>query len=328
LLDKTRSLRYDDPARMLFFAELAALAAGSLPAERYGQEPVEDMRARAWAELANARRVSDDLAGADEAMTAAVAHLQHGSGDLLLLARLMDLTASLRTAQRSFAEAFRLLDSAFLLYKACGERHLAGRTLISKGIYAGYKDDPREAVRLLSAGLSMIDPSREPELVLTAAHDLTWWVADMGQVEEARQLLRQTRPLYELEPGRMNRLRLRWLEGKIAAGRSQLAEAEAAYREVREGFARQELPYQQALASLDLAMVWVQQGKTAETRAIVEEMVLAFRALRIEREVLVALLLLRDAAVHERATLELVQLVANLLKPLGQAPPARTDPRP
>src|SRR4051812_27131834 len=61
LLEKSWSFRYDDPQTMLHLAELARETSDRLDSEIYGSEPVADLQARAWGELANSYRVADDL---------------------------------------------------------------------------------------------------------------------------------------------------------------------------------------------------------------------------------------------------------------------------
>ena len=46
---------------MVSLSKAACLAADSLDFRRYGRKVVADLRARAWAELANAYRICDDL---------------------------------------------------------------------------------------------------------------------------------------------------------------------------------------------------------------------------------------------------------------------------
>ncbi|HTQ79171.1 MAG TPA: hypothetical protein VMM92_04185, partial [Thermoanaerobaculia bacterium] len=80
LLSASRELRHQDPEGMVF---LAALAVGV--AERIDRQAtpvvVADLRARAWAELGNARRVANDLVGAEAALERSLACSEEGSND-------------------------------------------------------------------------------------------------------------------------------------------------------------------------------------------------------------------------------------------------------
>jgi hypothetical protein len=114
-----------------------------------------------------------------------------------------------------------------------------------------------------------------------------------------------------------------WLEGLIAAGRGEADDAERLFREAQRSFLEMDLPYTAALASLDLAALWLRQGRTEETRNLVEELLATFRVLDIRREAIAALLMLREAFQKDRATLALLRTVASELQRLEREPGRR-----
>jgi tetratricopeptide (TPR) repeat protein len=313
LLERSRGLRHENVASTVQYAQLARLAAENLDPGRYGGERVADTRARAWAELGNAYRIADDLKQADQALAEAQALAETGSGDPLLAASIADLTASLRCHQRSFADAFRLLDTAYNLYIDHGDRHRGGRALISKGIYTGYSGQPEAALRLLSDGLRLIDHGREPALVAQALHATLRAYVDLGDHGFARVFVGKLRWLYVEHGGTMDFLKLSWLEGQIAAGLGDLSRAESAFVEVRAGMAEAGLAFKAALAGLDLAAVWFRQGKIGRIPPLVDEMLEAFQARGIDREAFAAVLLLRDAHRQQSLSLGLIQRVGQIL---------------
>ncbi len=319
LLSASRELRHQDPEGMVFLAALAAGVAERLDSKT-APEAAADLRARAWAELGNARRVANDLAGAEAALERSLASADEGSGDPLLLARLFDLTASLYTDQRRFDQALALLDRVFEIYWTHGERHLAGRALVSKGVSVGYGNQPEEALRLISAGLDLIDLRRDPALVLAAVHGLIDFTVKLERFAEGERLLRSSRRLYYEYADELNFLKLRWVEGRINAGLTHLSRAEAAFQEVRDGFRAHEMRYHLALVSLDLAGVWLTQGRTEELRELVEEMVGTFQAFGIHREAIAALLMLQEAVVAQQVTAALLRTVASQLQRLQHEP--------
>lgn len=323
LMDRSFDLRFTDPAAMLRLAELAAQSAEALDTEVYGAESVADLQARAWAEVANAHRVIGDLPQADRIMTRAVDCRSRGTGDPRLLARLSEMAAALACAQRRFDQAFRLLDIGYSIHIKLGDRHSAGRVLIGRGLYTGYTGDPLEGIRFLVHGLNTIDRTREPKLAFLALHNIVMLRVELGEYEEARRSLRQMKPLYARYSDELNDIKLRWVEGQIAAGLGELEEAEAAFTDARDSFDRVGLGYRAALVSLDLVSVWLQQSRTGEIRQLVAELLVTFRAVGVEREALAGMLLLRDAVECEQATLELLQLIAHSLGKLDgrSAPP-------
>lgn len=326
LIERCRALSHEDPAAMIRAAELARLAAEGVDPDRCGHAAAADLQALAAVELSNAYRVADDLGRAERALLAALERRRRGSGDPLLLARVADLAASLRGTQRRFAEAFRLLDVAHDLYASLGDSHRAGRALIKKGLYTGHANDPHGAIRLLARGLAAIDRARDPRLVFHTLHNLIDFLVEVGECREARLQLWKMRRIYRARGERLMDVRLRWLEGQIALGLGELERAERDLAAARGDLAAAGLPYQAALAGLDLAKVWIGQARTAEVRPLVDEMVAAFRAVNVEREALGALLTLGEAAGQERATVGLVQLVSGLLRRAERERGSRPEP--
>ena len=118
---------------------------------------VQDLQARAWAYLGNARRIAFDLAGAEEALARAERLAESGSADPLEEARILDLRASLLSDQGHFEQAAELLDVVVDIYDDLREPHRKGRAMISKGVFLGYAGWPEEAIRQIRKGLGLAD---------------------------------------------------------------------------------------------------------------------------------------------------------------------------
>lgn len=323
LIDKSRALRHDDIPGMLHLANLARLAADRLDPAVYGAERRTDMQARAWAELANAHRIANDLAEAEAAMACALDLRTQGTGDPLLYARIADLDASLLCGQRRFKEAFRMLDLAYAIHRRHSDSHEVGRVLIIKGLYTGDAGKPEEGLQLLVRGLSMIDRARDAKLVFHTLHNVLLLRVELGEYEQARRQLQRMRPLYAAHAGWLDVVKLHRIEGEIAAGLGDLVTAEATFQQIRQDLNDAGLGYQAALASLDLAGVWLRQGRTAEVRGLVAEMVASFRVLGVEREAISAIHMLRDAMEREQATMEVLRLAGDILRRLHNEPATR-----
>jgi len=308
LLERCRELRYDDPARMVDLARFASQLADRLDPRQYGTKRVANLRCRAWTELANAYRVADRLREGREALETAADAFLAGNEDEALGARLLDVQASLDADRRRFAEALKSLDVVHAVHLRRGDRHLAGRALLTKGLYAGYGGDPERAVELLEEGLALVDRRRDAGLVFGAVHNLARALMECGRFEAARELLRSNR---SGDPGgRVNRLKVRWLEGQIAAGLGELERAEKALAEVRLGFEELGLRYKAALAGLELAAVHLHQGRAGEARGHAREAVEVFTGLGIGREALASVLVIRAAFERGIATASLLESVA------------------
>lgn len=287
---------------------------------------IRDLQARAQGELANAFRTSGDPVRAEAALMRAFDRRSEGSGDPLLLARLAELAASISCSRRNFPEAFRLLDLARALYIRYGDAHDAGRMLVLKGLYFGRANEPERALEFLASALATIDVQRDPRLVFQTLHNLLLFRVELGCFQEAQAQLSTMRRLYERYAGRIDQVKLTWVEGRIAAGLGRMRKAEEFYLRAREEFDAIGLGYRAALISLDLAGLRLEQGRTAEVRRLVEDMVATFRAVGVGREAIAALLMLREAALQDRTSMELLRSVAGVLQQLEAGPARRLDP--
>jgi hypothetical protein len=81
------------------------------------------------------------------------------------------------------------------------------------------------------------------------------------------------------------------------------------FREVMQSFIAEALPYEAALAALDLAVLYLKEGRTAEVKELAGAMGGIFQAKGIAREALAALSLFCEAAKQETATVELAKQV-------------------
>lgn len=293
---------------------LALRLSDHLDQEHYGIERITDLRARAWAFVGNACRRRFDIEGAEEAFTRAYSLLKKGTRDGLERAIYLDLKASLRTDQRQFEEALRLLQRAVEIFLSYGERHRAGRSLMKVSIVHYYAGNPEAAIPVLHRCLSMLDPEREPRVLLCARHNLIFYLAELGRSLEAQRLYNETRPLYRSfnEPWVQNRRK--WVRGKIAKGLGQPGQAEIQLTAARDGFLAEGIPYDTALVSLELAHLYAEQGRTEDLKRISAEMLPIFSSRNIHREALAALAFFRHAVEAERATAELVANVAAYLR--------------
>jgi len=324
-LARSSELRFSDPDGMLAAASLAVSLSERIAPESREPRALADLQARAWAGQGNARRVVGDLAEADADLARALERSSQGTGDPRLFARLLDLTASLRIAQRRFEEASQLLDWVFGIHWKLGESHEAGRALIGKSNTAAYALDLEEAVRLLGQGLALMDADRDPHLVLNVVHNLLCHLVDSGRHKEAHRLLQRSRALYASHAGRIDQTKARWLEGRIALSMGDPAVADQAFREVRADYEEIGLPYDMALVSLDLAALWLDQGRTREILALLDETISVFRERGIRREAVAALLMLREAFGREQVTRAVLQAVATELDRLESEPIPRAD---
>jgi tetratricopeptide (TPR) repeat protein len=327
LMRRSWELRHEDPTQMLQLAHFAVLTAARLDPERVGAAQLAEIRARALAQYGNAQRILGDLSGAERSVEQALALYQSNAADPLLGAHLLTIRAAVFDSQRRFSEALELLEKVEQTYKEHGERHAQGRALVQRGLYTGYRGEAEEGVRLLRAGLALIDETVDPQLALAAIHNLALLLSESGQLREARILLWENRERYDRHAERIMLLKRTWLEGYIAAGLGDLERAVERLSAVIHAFEEAELGYQAALAALDLGAVWLRQNRAHAAFELIEHAAETFVAIGVGREALGALALLQQACEQESVDVALVHQVSAFLRRLEHDPGARFSQR-
>ncbi len=313
LIEKSFDEGFREPVHSVELAEVAIEVAGQLDSGYYGKSVVQDLKARAWAHLGNARRIGSDFIGAEQAFVMAEMLSDEGSADPLEEARILDLKASLLSDQGWFEQAAELLDEVIDIYDDVKEYHRQGRAVISKGLFLGYAGWSEKAIHLLQEGLGLIDWDREPRLVLMARHNLAWFLNDCGRGPEALQQLERFRHSYQEFPDPWTELRLMWLEGRIAGGLGRGEESEAALRQVQQRFVDQGLGYDASMVTLDLASLYLRQGRSQEVKELAAAMVPIFIAQDVHRQAIAALAVFQQAAELDLATASLVEEIMSYL---------------
>jgi tetratricopeptide (TPR) repeat protein len=314
LLERSWALRRESTEEMVAFARAALLwSQGLREGGDWNPKEIADLRCRAWAELGNAYRVADSLDLADDAFGHATTFLVQGTGDALLSARLFEILASYYSARRSFDLACGILAMVTPIYQRLGNSHLAGRTLISRGICTGYQGKSEEAIQLIDLGLPLIEPERDSGLMYSAYQSRAWCLVDCGRFLDAQKALFEIRVRRLDVGGRLGELKLRWLDGHVNSGLKRYDVAERALGQVKEGFEEAGLGYKAALAGLELAEVWLFQNRVAEAESVALECANVFIALGIRRELLASVLVLRMAAETKCLNLAILQYTLHLL---------------
>jgi len=305
LIERSHAIRYRDIEEMLHLARLARLAVEACSVETVGSpQKLADLRIQAWGHFANSLRVCGRLEEAEQAFAVAEGHLPEGSGDPLIRAFLLERMGSLHTSQRRFQRATELLEEAERLYQEMGVRWLRARSQILRGISLLYSGEPEEASRLLRQAIPLIDPDEDPYLLLAARHNLVQCLIDLDRPHEALALYHEIRELNRQFTDPLIQLRNTWQEGKLLRELGHMGPAEEKLQKARRGFMERGLAYEVAVVSLDLANVYAKMGCTEEVNQLISETLPIFRALRIGRDMLAALIQLRQVARQERQALD------------------------
>ncbi|MBV8202191.1 MAG: hypothetical protein JOZ15_16345 [Acidobacteria bacterium] len=334
LLDRSREAGPSEPAVALQAADLALAIAERLDPEACGATVARALRVRAWAHVAQARRLGDDLDGAEWALAVAEA-LASGIGgragsrtgapplEPAEWAELLVFKAGLFADRGDLRGADRLLGRAAELFEAGGDPQRAGRTLAQEGLIRAELGDRQRAAELLRAGVDLLDPAADPSLVaanlyrlatllrgiameatptamtgttaltaMPAAGAATTAETGPGQTAEetvvpraaaaprtagapiaiaahacgteALQLVARARALYRELGDSAAEAHLWRLQGQIEVALGRLEDAERTLLAATAALASHGLGREAALAQLELALVLLRQGRTAE----------------------------------------------------------------
>lgn len=313
LIEAAFDLCFDEPHQAVTAAELSLAAAQALD-KRYGAELIADIEARAWGVLGNSRRIVSDLSGAEQALNRARERLDEGTGDPIEAARLASFLSTQRTAQRRFDEALSLCRRAGAGYRRAGEEQLAAQMQVDEGVVLGHLGRYDQAVRKLGEALEKIDPREQPRNLLAARHNQILFLEEAGRTEEALELVPEARELARRHGRRIDQLRVHWLEARLLAAVGRHKEAVAGLGHVADAFLQEEMPYAAAIAALERAALLFRLGRTDEIREIAAEALSVFRSLGIEREALMAVTLLRQAAEREELTLAILERAVSAVR--------------
>ncbi|MFP3940085.1 MAG: hypothetical protein ACLF0P_07250 [Thermoanaerobaculia bacterium] len=320
----------------------AVLWTPGVPFHRPGRTGLERrcwaLQARAFAHAGNALRAQEGYAEAEASFERAWSALRYGGvTDLAAHAEVACLEASLHRARRRFAAADETLRMAATLYRVLGHRErLARAHLTQSTIYQawGRPEEALEAAEAAEAALlrragrrrtgAQAEPPRPPEpdprLLLMARHNRTDYLCDLGRFTEASGLLEANRHLYARFDDPWTQLRLAWVEGRVARGLGRAGAAEERLLTAREGFQREGAAYDVALVSLELAGLYLEQGRSAGVLELAREMAATFRRVGVHREAREAAELFARAAAQQEVTGRLLARLAHYLRQARYGP--------
>lgn len=294
--------------------ELAETADAALRRTMAGPE-VGALLARASAYLGNVDRVRGDYAGARKRFdfTRSLVWTE-GVTDPSVHAEIDSCEALLHMQEGNLGKAETMLSRAVALHLLTGAKEEAAHPLVSLGLLFSLRGDYPKALQVTRMALEDIHPKRNPRLYLSARFNLALFLCESGDHAAATEALLRDRDLFLSFPDLFTQLRLSWLEGKIALRDGRLEDAEETLRKVRYGFLLQERGYETALVTLDLAWVYLAQGRPADVKQLAGEMHELFSGGQIRPEARSALLLFEEEAQRETLTPDLVEDLAAYLK--------------
>jgi transcriptional regulator with XRE-family HTH domain len=276
--------------------------------------------------VANALRVADDLRAADAAVATAWKLWRladHGGDSILGEWRLLDREASLRRDQRRFDAALDLVDRAL----AAAPPWAHGRILLNKASTLEQAGESERSLGVLAEAAPLVDAADEPRDRMGVRFNTVVALVHLDRLREAEASLAELELLVSDLGNELDQTRLRWLASRVAAGLGRRQEAIDGLIAVQRDFRGYGKAYDAALASLDLAVLYLDEGRTLDVAILAGEMAWIFNARDVHRETLVALRLFREAAERHTLTAELARRLRDGLERARNAPRTLRHPR-
>ena len=203
-----------------------------------------------------------------------------------------------------------LLDQALQVTKT-SEAQI--RILIKKAIALRFLGSPKESIDALRKAETLIQEKPDLRTAWLIRFNLATSFWQLGDHKEAKTLLPEVRELAVRLANELDLVRVLWLEGRILAGLGRPREALPALEQVRRYFSASQIAYDAALASLEIAVFYLEEERTREVKRLTEEMLWIFKDQGVHKEALAAIRLFCEAAGREEATAELARRVVDYL---------------
>lgn len=317
LLEASRDSFLGRPRRALQLAELAraVLLHGETSALK------TELYAQAIAYGGNAARVAGDKHAAVERFEYSRFLLRSvGGGDRQLQAELDRFEGSLCLDLRDMERAHHFFQRALMVY--CLEEDFVGAAtvLLKIALALNINGEQEEAIEALGEALDLLDPEENPRIHLFCEHSLAMCLSDSGRYREARRIMQANQARYQRYGDQLTLLRVAWIHGRIALGLGEPEEAEFQYLIARRGFYQAGISFDAALVSLELAALYLEQGRTAEVKRLAGELVQEFTRQHVPGETLAALMLFEDAARLENLTPAFIGELSSYLERASRDP--------
>ncbi len=175
------------------------------------------------------------------------------------------------------------------------------RLLINKASVLEKKQDFDAALAALDAAHPLAEETGDGRLLWAIEFNRTSYLCRLQRIDEAIGRIDRLRSA-AFESGRiLDLLRLRWLDARIAEGRHRTAEAAQILASVWKAFAEEKMPFDAALAALELAVLELERGNTREVKLLASAVAPIFAALTLPEKLLASTALFWRAARNSAA---------------------------
>jgi tetratricopeptide (TPR) repeat protein len=223
--------------------------------------------------------------------------------------RLLDLEASLLRDVGQFGQALQHLDRAATVAPA----NARARILVKRGLTLEQAGDVPGAVATLLEAEPLVHETRDPQLTWLLEFNLSINLYHLERFDEVAARLPDLLQRSLERENDLDAVRLQWLSARVADATGRRDEARKLFMWVGGEVAERGDRFGASLVSLELAAIYLEEGRLSEVRRIAVEVSWLSTAEGLDRAALVALRLFCDAVQRDSATVGQVREVVRLL---------------
>ena len=317
-LEYLDALRYDHAPKA---ARLATAVASQLVPKLPGPDPERlSLQCLALGVFGSARRLKDQLAVSARAFRLALdvagrSRLEQSRANLLIRASYLLKDFS------HFDRALALLNEALVAFVRLGSQADIGRVLVDRGMMNCYAGNYEDAVLDLRQARVHLEGSAHeiPRYHLALYQFLAYAFEHLGDLEAAEECLaagaRSFGPEHEVD-----RAKLDWVRGSLAAKRGDGVLAEALLRSARAVLAARQHVAQEALVTLDLVNALLARNKPRDAADLATSMVRLLGASKKNPFVDAAVVELTSAALAGELSQDLIARARSKIEAGGRQP--------
>lgn len=321
LSQASTSLAASDPSRALELARLGADIAERL----VDDEPAPwgwnlALKAYAWAALGNAARAAQVPSLAASSFHAAGRYLRgelDEGTELRFYSRAFDLRASHHRDARDARRALADLDSAIRyapLVTVRPEPDHPCRLFLKKSLVLIELGDPSEALATLAEAAEALNGLPPSRLTFAILANTLYATIEIGDLVAARALLPDVQAAADEHGTELDRIRIRWQEGRLLRETGALEDAATVLSAVYDAFAKRRLARDTALVVLELSEVLLHLDQSDQVRDLARRAAVLFKTQSMEGEYQALLALYWKAAEDETLELTAVKALGKLLQ--------------
>jgi tetratricopeptide (TPR) repeat protein len=318
--EKANKETHFSATRAVRLAQLAVDLSQHLDASYYSPRLLQDLQALVLAILGFSLKAAGNFCAAQKSFDDALERLERGSGSSLVRARVLFFHGGFLKDQLRLDEALTTLEEAALLFELCGNVDFVIRSHLFLALVEDFQGDLQAAIARITRAQSLIRPESDPTLLPFCQHQLLHLLTEAGCYEEASLRLDLVRGMQGEVVTGANRMRLAWVEARISRGSGLYNEAEELLLGLERGFSAAGRPVEVGIIQLDLASVYVAQGRFQDAARACQEAHLLLSSSGASKQALAALNASLAAVKSQEVTMDLLtQLVLYVSVPALQA---------